>query len=89
MAEQLTWEHYLTTMATMFGMDDVELTRETDLYDDIGVDSLGIFSIGMKLIKVYNIKLPLAVVSSLKTVGDIYDAMDERRDDGAALPERS
>ena len=86
MADQLTWEHYLTTMATALGMEEEELTRETHLYDDIGVDSLGIFSIGMKLIKVYNIKLPLAVVSNLKTVGDIYDAMDTRREAGSALP---
>jgi len=85
MAEQLTWEHYLNVMATALGMESDELTRETHLYDDVGVDSLGVFSIGMKLIKVYNIKLPLAVVSDLKTVGAIYDAMDERRDAGSAL----
>jgi acyl carrier protein len=87
MAEQLTWEHYVGTMATALGIDESDLTRETHLYDDIGVDSLGIFSIGMKLIKVYNVKLPLALVSNLKTVGDIYDAMDNRRDAGSALPE--
>ena len=85
MAEELTWNHFLETVSSSLGVDKKELTPDTHLYNDIGIDSLGIFSLGMKLIKVYNIKLPLAVVSTLQTLRDVYSAMDTRRDNGPAL----
>jgi acyl carrier protein len=80
MADQLTWEHFLGTLASGLGMETEELKRETHLYNDIGIDSLGIFSVGMKLIKTYSVTLPLALVSSIQTVGDLFDAMEKAKD---------
>jgi len=75
MAEKLTWDHFLDTLATGLGMEKEELTADTHLYNDIGIDSLGVFSVGMKMINTYEIQLPLALVSTIQTVGDMYESM--------------
>jgi acyl carrier protein len=77
MAETLTWKHFLETLATVLGTEPSELKRETHLYSDVGIDSLGIFSVGMRMINTYKVHLPLALVSGMKTVGDMFDAMEK------------
>ena len=81
MAEKLTWDHFLETLATGLGVEKTELSKKTHLYNDIGIDSLGLFSVGMKMINTYKIQLPLALVSTLQTVGDLYDAMEKAGDE--------
>ena len=87
MAEQLTWDHFLDTLAGALGMEKEELSRKTHLYNDVGIDSLGIFSVGMRMINTYRIRLPLAMVSGIKTAGDMFDAMVKAaaEDDGEPL----
>jgi acyl carrier protein len=79
MAEELTWDHFITTVADSLGMETGELSASTHIYNDIGIDSLGMFSLGLKLIKVYAIQIPLGEVGTIQTLGDMYSAMDVRR----------
>jgi acyl carrier protein len=41
------------------------------------MDSLGLFSLGMYLIKTYNRKIPLSAVATMETVGDILDNLNK------------
>ena len=77
MAEQLTWDHFTETVSECLGVEPEELTPQTNIYDELGIDSLGLFSLGMKLIKVYGIKLPLSVVSTIQTVEDLYKDLEK------------
>ena len=77
MAEQLEWAHFLQTVADFTGLEKEKLRKETNLFSDLGLDSLGLFSLGMHLIKTYNIKIPLAAVASIETLHDIYTLMEE------------
>lgn len=75
----LQWEALTARVAEFLGIEAEALTRGTHIYDELGLDSLGMFSLGMHLIKSFGIKLPLAEVASISTIGDIYDALDRHR----------
>ena len=76
MAEPLEWTHFVRSVSDFLGVGAAEIRRETHFYDDLGIDSLGLFSLGINLIRVYGIRLPLAVVPTIKTVGEAFDAME-------------
>jgi len=75
METKLEWSHFTGTIAEFLGMDAAVLKRETSFYDDLGLDSLGLFSLGLTLVRTYRIRLPLAVVPTIRTVGDAFDAL--------------
>ena len=77
MAKELVWELFIEDVADFLGLKTIEINRNTHLLHDLGLDSLGIFSLGMKLVKVYNVNLPLAKVSSIETIGDIFSEMQK------------
>lgn len=75
MAATLEWTHFVANVAEFIGVDVAEIRRESHFYDTLGIDSLGLFSLGMNLVRTYGIKIPLAVVPTIKTVGDAYEAL--------------
>ena len=79
MKHELTWDDYLGRVAGFLGCAPAELQRGTHLFNELAIDSLGIFSLGMHLIEAYAVQVPLAEVSGIATVGDLYDAMDRHR----------
>ncbi|HEX3044780.1 MAG TPA: acyl carrier protein [Bacillota bacterium] len=81
MAEKLEWSHFIKTVADFTGVETSEINEKTNLYSDLGLDSLGLFSLGMHLIKTYHLKIPLAAVATIETVYDIYRLM---KDSGAS-----
>lgn len=60
------WEH--------LPIDKERLSRDADLRNDIGVDSLDFYVIEMEAERRLSVRVPDHVVVSLKTVGDVYDA---------------
>jgi acyl carrier protein len=76
MAEKLEWNHFIGTISEYLGVEKEELKKETHIYDDLGIDSLGLFSVGMNIIKTYNVRLPLSVVSTVTTIGSLYEALE-------------
>lgn len=79
MPQQLTWEACRDRVAGFLGLESSELTRDTHLFNELAIDSLGIFSLGMHLIEGFDVQVPLSEVSSIATVGDLYDAMNRHR----------
>jgi acyl carrier protein len=77
MAEILEWDSFIKCVADFLGMEVVEINKDTHVYNDLGIDSLGLFSLGMQLIKVFGIKLPMSAVSTITTIGSLYDEMNK------------
>jgi acyl carrier protein len=75
MAHQVSWDSFIATVADFLGLEPEKLNKETNIYNDLGLDSLGVFSLGMTLLKEYSITVPLSVVSTITTIGEMYAAM--------------
>jgi acyl carrier protein len=75
MASDFTWDNFTRAVADYMGMETAEIKNETNIYADLGMDSLRLFSLGLTLIKTFKRKIPLAAVSTIETVGDIFDQM--------------
>lgn len=71
----IDWTDFAEKVADYTGMEKNEINEETNIYNDLGVDSLGLFSLGMYLIKTYNVQIPLSSVATIETIGDIYSLM--------------
>jgi acyl carrier protein len=76
MADKIAWEDFASRIADFTGVSVEKLTRETNIFNDLGMDSLGLFSLGMYLIKTYQRKIPLSAVATMETVGDILDNLN-------------
>jgi acyl carrier protein len=81
MAETLDWQSFATHVAEFLGVEASGVARTTHIYNELGIDSLGMFSLGMHLIKCFAITLPLAEVATIATLGDLFDALDRHRAD--------
>ena len=77
MAEQITWKPFQDTVATHFGLTTDAVQETTDIYKDLGLDSLGVISLGMKLYAIFKIKVPMSAVSQIFTLGDMLKIMNE------------
>ncbi|MFF4489946.1 acyl carrier protein [Streptomyces sp. NPDC001544] len=53
--------------------DPDELSVESDLYDDIGIDSLDLVAMAQTLQGAYGISMDDERIGSLRTVGDVLD----------------
>lgn len=81
LSDPINWETLTARVADFLGVEPESLKRSTHIYDELGLDSLGMFSLGMHLMKSLGIKLPLSEVASISTVGDIFDALERYRAD--------
>jgi acyl carrier protein len=78
MVEKIDWNNFRDTLGRFLGKEPHELDCMTDLYNDIGIDSLGLFSMGMVLMKKYKCTLPPSAVASIRTVGGLFDELMKR-----------
>ncbi|MBQ7595719.1 MAG: acyl carrier protein [Clostridia bacterium] len=59
-------------------IDPGEITPESNLRTDIGLNSLDCVSLAQKLENVYNIEIPNAELSKFKTVNDIIKYLETK-----------
>lgn len=79
MAELIEWNDFAGRISEYTGIDVDKVNVDTNIYSDLGMDSLGLFSLGMFLIKTYNTKFPLSSVATLQTVGDMFNMSNSMR----------
>ena len=60
----------------------IEITDETNIARDLGLDSLAIMNFIMALEDEYDISIPLDRVAQVETVGDLAEAIEELRSRG-------
>ena len=57
------------------GIDEENFSRDADLRDDLGMDSLGLIEMVTDIMQKFSITLPDDVQADIRTVGDAYNAV--------------
>jgi len=57
----------------------VQITDETDIVEDLGMDSLGVMNFVMAIEDFYDISIPLDRIAQIETVGDLIHAVEDLR----------
>ena len=74
----LNFDQFKQTIADYTGVDAAEITRDTDVYDDLYLASLGLFGLGSQITENYKLSIPLSLVASISKVGEIFDLLNEK-----------
>lgn len=78
MSALIDWTDFVEKVAEYTGVEPNTINEGTNIYNDLGMDSLGLFSMGMFLIKTYSVKIPISSVARIETVNDIFSMMNEQ-----------
>lgn len=81
MDKKVEWNDFAVKVSDYVGVESIDIKEDTNLYSDLGMDSLGLFSLGMYLTKTYKVTVPLSAVATIETVGDIYNIMNDHMKD--------
>ncbi|HEY5106785.1 MAG TPA: acyl carrier protein [Caulobacteraceae bacterium] len=57
----------------------VQITDDTDIIADLGMDSLGVMNFVMAIEDFYDISIPLDRIAQVETVGDLIHAVEHLR----------
>lgn len=76
----IDWNDFIKTVCELLGLVENEVNRDTNIYNDIGIDSLGAMTLGLKLQKKFNKKVPLSATSVINTLGDMHDVFSKSED---------
>lgn len=63
-------------LAEMFELDKANLTRESNLYADLDIDSIDAVDLAVKLKQMTGKRLQPEVFKTIRTIGDVVDALD-------------
>ena len=74
----LNWDDFIEEVAEYVGVDKGEIIRDTDIYEDLCLDSLGVFGLGTQLTEKYKLNVPLSTVAVVCKVGEIFDILNEQ-----------
>ena len=74
----LKFEDFAQAISDYVGVDASEITRDTDVYDDLFLDSLGLFGLGSEITETFKLNIPLSLVASISKVGEIFDLLNEK-----------
>ena len=74
----LNWDEFKQHRSDSVGVDAAEITESTDVYDDLYLDSLGLFGLGSHITETYQLNIPLSLVASISTVGEIFNLLNEK-----------
>ena len=74
----LDWNEFTQIISDYVGVDASEINKDTDVYDDLYLDSLGLFGLGSHITETYKLSLPLSMVASISRVGEFFDLLNEK-----------
>ena len=57
----------------------VQITDQTDIVEDLGMDSLGVMNFVMAIEDFYDISIPLDRIAQIQTVADLIHAVQDLR----------
>lgn len=73
----LSWDEFKNAISDYVGVDAAEIVEETDVYEDLYLDSLGVFGLGTHITETFHLNLPLSSVATVSKVGEIYHLLVE------------
>lgn len=63
-------------LAEMFELDKADLSAESNLYEDLDIDSIDAVDLAVKLKQLTGKRLPPEVFKTIRTIGDVVAALD-------------
>lgn len=82
----LDFKEFAKNIADYVGVEDDQVTRDSNLYSDFLIDSLGLFSMGIYLTGIYHLEVSLSSVAVISKVGELFDLINEK---GTPVSERN
>ena len=58
------------------GVDSSEINENTDVFEDLYLDSLGLFGLGSEITETLRLNIPLSSVASISRVGEMFDLLN-------------
>lgn len=74
----MNFEKIRSLISERFDVEEDKITRDTDIVEDLGVDSLDIAELLLTLEDEFDITIPEEDIAKLKTVGDLVYFMDKQ-----------
>ena len=74
----ISWDEFAKEVSDYVGVDASEITKGTDIYEDLCLDSLGVFGLGTQLTETFDLTVPLSSVAVIGKIGDMYDILNEK-----------
>ena len=74
----LNFDEFKQAISDYVGVAPEEITRDTDVYDYLFLDSLGLFGLGSEITETFKLNVPLSLVASISKVGEIFDLLNEK-----------
>lgn len=71
------FEKIAEIIAEKFDIDVNEVKLTTNIFDDLGADSLDIVDMLMMLEDQYNVTIPDEIAMEIKTIGDVVNYIEE------------
>ncbi|MGD9742322.1 MAG: acyl carrier protein [Dongiaceae bacterium] len=65
----------VVTLLDQFKREEAIITRETDISEDLRLDSLAVMDLMMELEDKFDVSIPLNLVAEIRTVGDLAEAV--------------
>jgi len=73
MNSTISFIQFKAMVAEHLGVDNKLLKRDTSFIEDLGIDSLSLVNFILKLEKIFNIRIKIENVWTLKNIGNAYD----------------
>lgn len=74
----LNWNEFTEKISDYVGVDSSEIHRDTDIYEDLCLDSLGLFGLGTFVTETYKLNVPLSSVAVISKIGEMFDILNEQ-----------
>ena len=74
----ISWKTFVQEVSDYVGVDAAEITMDTDIYEDLCLDSLGVFGLGTQLTETFGLTVPLSNAAVVSKVGDMYSILNEK-----------
>ena len=75
---ELTWETFRQSISDYVGMDASEIQQEADVFEDLCLDSLGLFGLGAHITDTFKRSVPISSVAALSKIGELYTLLKEQ-----------
>ncbi len=69
--------HKICSLLEPINQKGIKLTRQTDMVVDLEAESVAVLDVVMEIEDAYDISIPVNVISEIRTVGELVDAIHE------------
>ena len=67
--------HKICSLLEPLNQKGLKMTRDTDIIADLEIDSVSLLDVVMDIEDNYDISIPVNIISEIKTIGELVDAI--------------